>query len=49
LPCHAAGNQVQQIELLGKLMFTTSTSVNRNEACAFCQPETGFTGRSELN
>jgi cytochrome c peroxidase len=39
-------NQVQQIELLGKLMlFDKELSVNRNEACAFCHmPETGFTG-----
>ena len=45
-------NQVQQIELLGKLMlFDKELSVNRNEACAFCHtPETGFTGPvSELN
>src|SRR5580658_5519239 len=45
-------NQVQQIELLGKLMLDEKQlSVNRNEACAFCQmPETGFTGPvSELN
>jgi cytochrome c peroxidase len=45
-------NQVQQIELLGKLMlYDTHLSVNRNEACAFCHtPETGFTGPvSELN
>src|SRR5713226_7246528 len=45
-------NQVQQIELLGKLMlYDTQLSVNRNEACAFCHmPETGFTGPvSELN
>ena len=45
-------NQVQQIELLGKLMlFDKELSVNRNEACAFCQmPETGFTGPiSEFN
>ena len=45
-------NQVQQIELLGKLMlFDKEHSVNRNEACAFCHmPETGFTGPiSELN
>src|SRR5258707_2850150 len=45
-------NQVQQLELLGKLMlFDTQLSVNRNEACAFCHmPETGFTGPvSELN
>jgi cytochrome c peroxidase len=39
-------NQVQQIELLGKLMLCDQhLSVNRNEACAFCHmPETGFTG-----
>jgi cytochrome c peroxidase len=45
-------NQVQQLELLGKLMlFDKHLSVNRNEACAFCHmPETGFTGPiSELN
>src|SRR6201998_4222202 len=45
-------NQVQQIELLGKLMlFDKELSVNRNEACPFCHtPETGFTGPiSELN
>src|SRR5438105_1625525 len=31
------GNQVQQIELLGKLMlYDKQLSVNRNEACAFC-------------
>jgi cytochrome c peroxidase len=45
-------NQVQQIELLGKLMlFDKELSVNRNEACAFCHmPETGFSGPiSELN
>ncbi|WP_426418913.1 cytochrome-c peroxidase [Bradyrhizobium genosp. A] len=45
-------NQVQQIELLGKLMlYDKELSVNRNEACAFCHtPETGFTGPvSELN
>ena len=37
-------NQVQQIELLGKLMlYDKQLSVNRNEACAFCHtPETGF-------
>jgi cytochrome c peroxidase len=30
-------NQVQQIELLGKLMlYDKQLSVNRNEACAFC-------------
>src|SRR6202045_2676669 len=46
------GNQIQQIELLGKLMlYDKQLSVNRNEACAFCHtPETGFTGPvSELN
>jgi cytochrome c peroxidase len=45
-------NQVQQIELLGKLMlFDKELSVNHNEACAFCHmPATGFTGPiSELN
>src|SRR6202521_811302 len=45
-------NQVQQVELLGKLLlFDKELSVNRNEACAFCHmPETGFTGPiSELN
>jgi cytochrome c peroxidase len=45
-------NQVQQIELLGKLMlYDKELSVNRNEACAFCHmPESGFTGPvSELN
>ena len=45
-------NQVQRIELLGKLMlYDKELSVNRNEACAFCHmPETGFTGPvSELN
>src|SRR5271167_4990402 len=45
-------NQVQQIELLGKLMlYDKQLSVNRNEACAFCHmPEVGFTGPvSELN
>src|SRR5258708_1844015 len=44
--------QVQQLELLGKLMlYDKQLSVNRNEACAFCHmPETGFTGPvSELN
>jgi cytochrome c peroxidase len=46
------GNQVQQIELLGKAMlYDKQLSVNRNEACAFCHmPGTGFTGPiSELN
>ena len=45
-------NQVQQVEMLGKLMlYDKELSVNRNEACAFCHmPETGFTGPvSELN
>src|ERR1700724_465068 len=45
-------NQVQQVELLGKLMlYDKQLSVNRNETCAFCHmPETGFTGPvSELN
>ena len=45
-------NQIQQIELLGKLMlYDKNLSVNRNEACAFCHmPATGFTGPvSELN
>jgi cytochrome c peroxidase len=45
-------NQVQRIELLGKLLlYDKQLSVNRNEACAFCHmPETGFTGPiSELN
>ncbi|MET4279461.1 cytochrome c peroxidase [Bradyrhizobium sp. F1.2.2] len=45
-------NQIQQIELLGKLMlYDKDLSVNRNEACAFCHmPGTGFTGPvSELN
>jgi len=45
-------NQVQQVELLGKLMlYDKELSVNRNEACAFCHmPEAGFTGPvSELN
>jgi cytochrome c peroxidase len=45
-------NQVQQIELLGKVMlYDKQLSVNRNEACAFCHmPETGFTGPvSDLN
>jgi cytochrome c peroxidase len=45
-------NQVQQIELIGKLLlFDKELSVNRNEACAFCHmPETGFTGPiSEIN
>src|SRR5215468_1704188 len=45
-------NQVQQVELLGKLLlYDKQLSVNRNEACALCHmPETGFTGPvSELN
>jgi cytochrome c peroxidase len=45
-------NQIQQIELLGKVMlYDKNLSVYRNEACAFCHmPETGFTGpASELN
>ncbi len=45
-------NQIQKIELLGKLMlYDKDLSINRNEACAFCHmPETGFTGPvSELN
>src|SRR5467141_3274004 len=45
-------NQIQQIELLGKLMlYDKDLSIYRNEACAFCHmPETGFTGPvSELN
>jgi cytochrome c peroxidase len=45
-------NQVQQVELLGKLLlYDKQLSVNRNEACAFCHmPEVGFTGPvSELN
>ena len=45
-------NQVQQIELLGKLLlYDKQLSVNRNEACTFCHmPEAGFTGPvSELN
>src|SRR5271165_5270577 len=45
-------DQVQQIELLGKLMlYDKQLSVIRNEACAFCHmPETGFTGPvSSLN
>src|SRR5256886_2542676 len=45
-------NQVQQVELLGKLMlYDKQLSVNRNEACTFCHmPATGFTGPvSELN
>ena len=45
-------NQVQQIELIGKLLlYDKELSVNRNEACTFCHmPETGFTGPlSEIN
>jgi cytochrome c peroxidase len=45
-------NQVQQVELLGKLLlYDKNLSVNRNEACTFCHmPDTGFTGPvSELN
>ncbi len=45
-------NQVQRIELLGKLLlYDKNLSVNRNEACAFCHmPEAGFSGPlSELN
>ena len=45
-------NQVQQVELLGKLLlYDKNLSVNRNEACTLCHmPETGFTGPvSELN
>ena len=45
-------DQVQQIELLGKLLlYDKNLSVNRNQACAFCHmPGTGFTGPvSELN
>src|SRR3977135_2752426 len=45
-------NEVQQIELLGKVMlYDKALSVNRNQACSFCHmPETGFTGPvSELN
>jgi len=45
-------NQIQQVELLGKLIvFDKQLSVRRNEACMFCHmPETGFTGPvSELN
>jgi cytochrome c peroxidase len=39
-------NQVQQVELLGKLLlYDKYLSVNRNEARAFFHmPETGFTG-----
>src|SRR5262249_2068449 len=46
------GNQVQQVELLGKsMLYDKNLSVHRNEACAFCHmPEAGFTGPvSELN
>jgi len=45
-------NQVQQIELLGKLMlYDKQLSVNRNEAlCILSHAEMGFTGPvSELN
>jgi cytochrome c peroxidase len=45
-------NQVQQVELLGKLLlYDKHLSVNHNEACAFCHmPEAGFAGpSSELN
>src|SRR3979411_2290388 len=45
-------NQVQQVELLGKLiLYDKQLSVYRNEACTFCHmPATGFTGPvSELN
>jgi len=45
-------NQVQRIELLGKLLlYDKNILVNRNEACAFCHmPEAGFSGPvSELN
>src|SRR5437899_5496240 len=45
-------NQVQQVELLGKLiLYDKQLSVYRNEACTFCHmPEMGFTGPvSELN
>ena len=45
-------NQVQQVELLGKLiLYDKQLSVYRNEACTFCHmSETGFTGPvSELN
>src|SRR5258708_11994847 len=37
-------NQIQQIELLGKLMlYDKDLSVNRNEACPFCPiPPTRF-------
>src|SRR6476661_9846780 len=45
-------NQLQQVELLGKLLlYDKHLSVNHNEACAFCHmPEMGFTGPvSELN
>jgi cytochrome c peroxidase len=48
----APDNQVQQVELLGKLiLYDKELSVYRNEACNFCHmPETGFTGPvSELN
>src|SRR4030081_2819334 len=45
-------NEVQQIELLGKVMlYERHLGVNRNQACSFCHmPEAGFTGPvSELN
>jgi cytochrome c peroxidase len=44
-------NQVQQVELLGKLMlYDKQLSVNRNEACAFCHmPETGYRSGVRLN
>src|SRR5260370_19343924 len=45
-------NQIQQIELLGKLMlYDKDLSVYRNQPCAFFHlPDTGFTGPvSELN
>jgi cytochrome c peroxidase len=36
-------NQVQQIELLGKLLlYDKQLSVNRNEACAFCHARGGL-------
>ena len=35
-------NQVQQVELLGKLLlYDKQLSVNRNEACAFCHMPEG--------
>src|SRR5437588_11246875 len=51
-PAKPPDNQVQQVELLGKMMlYDKQLSVNRNEACTFCHmPATGFTGPvSELN